>query len=116
MVGLGEDQILLRGSSLRNTGHIWGIAVYTGHDTKVMMNSSKGRVKFSKLELQLNRYIIMAITIQFLLCFVAAMINAWWTYVNFSDLSTGPFYLELHKTYDITIAGTVRDPNEQVQT
>lgn len=38
VIGLGEEQILLRGSSLRNTGYIWGIAVYTGHDSKVMMN------------------------------------------------------------------------------
>jgi magnesium-transporting ATPase (P-type) len=40
---LEEGQILLRGSSLRNTDWIYGVAVYTGHHTKVMMNSSKSR-------------------------------------------------------------------------
>lgn len=63
VVGLGEEQILLRGSSLRNTAHIWGIAVYTGHDSKVMMNSSKSVVKKSKLEIKLNRYLLMGMGI-----------------------------------------------------
>jgi magnesium-transporting ATPase (P-type) len=38
---LDADQILLRGSSLRNTEYVYGAAIYTGHDTKVMMNSTK---------------------------------------------------------------------------
>lgn len=63
VVGLGEEQILLRGSSLRNTAYIWGIAVYTGHDSKVMMNSSKSVVKKSKLEIKLNRYLLMGMGI-----------------------------------------------------
>lgn len=49
-IGLGEDQILLRGSSLRNTEWCYGISVYTGHDTKVMMNSSKSLVKQSHID------------------------------------------------------------------
>ena len=36
---LDEDMLLLRGSSLRNTDWVYGVAIYTGHDTKVMMNS-----------------------------------------------------------------------------
>lgn len=63
VVGLGEDQILLRGSSLRNTKFIYGIAVYTGHDTKVMMNSSKSVAKKSKLEISLNKYLLMGMAL-----------------------------------------------------
>lgn len=37
---LNIDQILLRGSSLKNTEYVYGVAIYTGHQTKVMMNSS----------------------------------------------------------------------------
>ena len=32
---IGKKQLLLRGSILRSTNHVWGIAVYTGHETKV---------------------------------------------------------------------------------
>ena len=41
IVQLEIDNILLRGSSLRNTDWVFGIAIYTGHQTKVMMKSAK---------------------------------------------------------------------------
>ena len=49
-IPLEVDNLCLRGSSLRNTEWAIGIAVFTGHDTKVMMNSAKSLPKFSKIE------------------------------------------------------------------
>ncbi|KAJ8382526.1 hypothetical protein SKAU_G00033040 [Synaphobranchus kaupii] len=46
-VPLGPDQILLRGAQLRNTQWIHGIVVYTGHDTKLMQNSTRPPLKLS---------------------------------------------------------------------
>ncbi len=39
---LDPDQILLKGSTLRNTEWLIGVCVFTGHDTKIMKNSSRG--------------------------------------------------------------------------
>jgi magnesium-transporting ATPase (P-type) len=58
-IPLSVDQILLRGSSLRNTTYIYGIVVFTGHETKIMKNSVKSKMKFSKLERSTNTYIII---------------------------------------------------------
>ena len=60
-IGLDVDQMCLRGSSLRNTEWIIGIVVYTGSDTKIMMNSAKSKPKFSKIETASNRYIFISI-------------------------------------------------------
>lgn len=36
---LDPSQMLLRGAQLRNTLWIYGIVVFTGHETKLMLNS-----------------------------------------------------------------------------
>jgi len=77
-IPLDIDQILLRGSSLRNTEYIYGIALYTGHDTKIMQNSSKSRSKHSKIELAMNRYIVLSILIQVSVCLFAATYTVIW--------------------------------------
>jgi len=35
-LSLGPENMLLRGSMLRNTEAAFGIAIFTGHETKVM--------------------------------------------------------------------------------
>ena len=35
-VPLNADNLILRGSSLKNTEYVWGVCVFSGHDTKVM--------------------------------------------------------------------------------
>lgn len=39
-VPLGPDQMLLRGAQIRNTPWVYGIAVFTGHETKLMRNAT----------------------------------------------------------------------------
>ena len=55
---LDHNNLLLRGTSLRNTDWVYGLVIYSGHDTRIMMNSSKARTKFSNLETQTNRQIV----------------------------------------------------------
>lgn len=44
---LNSNNLLLRGMSLKNTDHIYGIVVFTGHETKVMQNNMTPIYKFS---------------------------------------------------------------------
>lgn len=39
-VPLGPDQMLLRGAQIRNTPWLYGLVVFTGHDTKLMRNAT----------------------------------------------------------------------------
>uniref|UniRef100_A0A8D2L041 Phospholipid-transporting ATPase n=1 Tax=Varanus komodoensis TaxID=61221 RepID=A0A8D2L041_VARKO len=66
-VPLGPDQILLRGAQLRNTQWVHGIIVYTGHDTKLMQNSTSPPLKLSNVERITN------IQILFLFCILIAI-------------------------------------------
>jgi len=58
MIPLSVENLLLRGSSLKNTEHVYGICVFAGHDTKVMMNSTKPKYKFSGLEVLMNKAMV----------------------------------------------------------
>lgn len=59
-ISLNSDYVLLRGMSVRNTEYVIGVVIFTGHETKVMMNSASAKYKFSRLEL-LSNYSIFII-------------------------------------------------------
>jgi len=81
LVPLSNECLLLKGCQLRNNGHCYGIAVYTGHQTKIMKNALKGRPKKSKIELQTNYYIILTVLIQLCVCIISATYNCLWVEV-----------------------------------
>jgi phospholipid-transporting ATPase len=55
---LDPKQLLLRGAQLRNTSWVYGIVVFTGHETKLMLNSSKKPTKISNVTRITNRNIM----------------------------------------------------------
>ncbi|KAF7321513.1 P-type phospholipid transporter [Mycena kentingensis (nom. inval.)] len=57
-VPLGPDQVLLRGAQLRNTSWAYGLAVYTGHETKLMRNATAAPIKRTAVERQVNLQIV----------------------------------------------------------
>ena len=69
---LDEKQLLLKGARLANTEWIVGICIYSGDETKIMMNSQKGRVKMSHLEGFMNKLVIYIIMFQISLCAIIA--------------------------------------------
>lgn len=77
-ISLDVNQILLRGSSLRNTGYAYGVVIYTGHESKIMKNSSASRVKKSSIEIKTNYLIIFTFALQICSWVFAAIYSALW--------------------------------------
>ncbi|CAG8531096.1 15145_t:CDS:10 [Funneliformis caledonium] len=57
-VPLDPTQLLLRGAQLRNTQWIYGIVIFTGHETKLMRNASATPIKRTSVEKMVNIQII----------------------------------------------------------
>uniref|UniRef100_A0A8C9AID3 Phospholipid-transporting ATPase n=1 Tax=Prolemur simus TaxID=1328070 RepID=A0A8C9AID3_PROSS len=77
-VPLGADQILLRGAQLRNTQWVHGIVVYTGHDTKLMQNSTSPPLKLSNVERITNVQILILFCILIAMSLVCSVGAAIW--------------------------------------
>ena len=73
------SSILLRGASLRNTDYIIGVAIFTGHQTKIMMNASRSPSKRSTVEKKLDKVILFMFFLLFTLCTVGAVFTSQWT-------------------------------------
>ncbi|XP_040867598.1 phospholipid-transporting ATPase 3 isoform X2 [Glycine max] len=73
---LSPNQILLRGCSLRNTEYIVGVVIFTGHETKVMMNTMNVPSKRSTLERKLDKLILTLFATLFVMCFIGAVGSA----------------------------------------
>lgn len=54
---LSPQQLLLRDSKLRNTQFVYGVVVFTGHETKVMQNAMNPPSKRSKVERKMDKII-----------------------------------------------------------
>jgi phospholipid-transporting ATPase len=70
---LSPNQILLRGAQLKNTEWVYGLAVFTGRDTKLMMNSRAAPTKRSRVERKTNIFIAWIFALQLLLCLGCAV-------------------------------------------
>ncbi|XP_072942053.1 probable phospholipid-transporting ATPase IA isoform X3 [Epargyreus clarus] len=77
-IPLSLDQMLLRGAMLRNTAWVHGIVVYTGHETKLMKNSTKAPLKRSSIDRQTNTHILMLFFILLALSLLSAIFNELW--------------------------------------
>ncbi|KRH45810.1 hypothetical protein GLYMA_08G293900v4 [Glycine max] len=73
---LSPNQILLRGCSLRNTEYIVGVVIFTGQETKVMMNTMNVPSKRSTLERKLDKLILTLFATLFVMCFIGAVGSA----------------------------------------
>lgn len=81
-IPLDANQILLRGSSLRNTEYAYGIVIYTGHESKIMKNSPKSRNKISKIESKTNKLMISLFVVEVLILLFASIYSSIWNNAN----------------------------------
>nr|XP_022321907.1 probable phospholipid-transporting ATPase IA isoform X3 [Crassostrea virginica] len=78
-IPLGPDQLLLRGAMLRNTKWIFGIVIYTGHDSKLMLNSTSAPLKRSHVEKVTNIQILFLFGVLIVLALASTIANKVWT-------------------------------------
>jgi phospholipid-translocating P-type ATPase (flippase) len=98
MISLDPENILLRGSSLKNTDWIIGIVVYAGHDSKLMMNMNKTPHKTTYVETLTNRLILIVLAFLIFLCLFCSIGLMIWTrrhaesmwYLKFFDTKLSP--------------------------
>uniref|UniRef100_A0A672N666 Phospholipid-transporting ATPase n=1 Tax=Sinocyclocheilus grahami TaxID=75366 RepID=A0A672N666_SINGR len=91
-VPLGPDQILLRGAQLRNTQWVHGIVVYTGHDTKLMQNSTSPPLKLSNVERITNFQILALFGCLLAISLVCSIGQTIWKYQYGNDA----WYMDLN--------------------
>ncbi|XP_058506468.1 phospholipid-transporting ATPase IA isoform X2 [Solea solea] len=91
-VPLGPDQILLRGAQLRNTQWIHGVVVYTGHDTKLMQNSTRPPLKLSNVERITNFQILVLFGCLLAISLVCSIGQTIWKYQYGNDA----WYMDLN--------------------
>uniref|UniRef100_A0A8C2ZZ28 Phospholipid-transporting ATPase n=1 Tax=Cyclopterus lumpus TaxID=8103 RepID=A0A8C2ZZ28_CYCLU len=89
---LGPDQILLRGAQLRNTQWIHGVVVYTGHDTKLMQNSTRPPLKLSNVERITNFQILVLFGCLLAISLVCSIGQTIWKYQYGNDA----WYMDLN--------------------
>ena len=69
------QNLLLRGCSLRNTEWVLGVVVFTGKETKIMINSGITPSKRSRIARELNWNVIYNFIILFLMCLVSGIVQ-----------------------------------------
>lgn len=90
---LSPQQLLLRDSKLRNTDYIYGAVIFTGHDTKVIQNSTDPPSKRSKIEKKMDRIIYFLFSVLFLMAFVGSILFGISTGDDFENGRTKRWYL-----------------------
>ncbi|KAF8176378.1 hypothetical protein K438DRAFT_1770578 [Mycena galopus ATCC 62051] len=69
------NEMLLRGCALRNTAWVVGLVVFTGADTKIMLNGGATPSKRSKIERETNFNVAVNFVVLLLMCIVPAVLS-----------------------------------------
>ncbi|KAM0944271.1 putative P-type phospholipid transporter [Dioscorea sansibarensis] len=90
---LSPQQLLLRDSKLRNTEYIYGVIIFTGHDTKVMQNATEPPSKRSKIERKMDKIIYLLLSALVLISLIGSIFFAITTSNDIKDGTIKRWYL-----------------------
>lgn len=74
-IPLSPEQMILRGATLRNTGWIFGLVIFTGHETKLMRNATATPIKRTAVERIINKQIIALFGVLIVLILISSIGN-----------------------------------------
>ncbi|XP_013396894.1 phospholipid-transporting ATPase ID isoform X2 [Lingula anatina] len=94
-----NDKILLRGCVLRNTMWCYGLVVFAGQDTKLMMNCGESMFKRTNIDRLMNVLIIRIVIALCCLCLICTVAFGIWE-------STTGFDFQLYLPWEDYIPGT----------
>ncbi|XP_074818779.1 phospholipid-transporting ATPase IG isoform X4 [Natator depressus] len=82
---LGPESLLLKGSTLKNTKKIYGVAVYTGMETKMALNYQGKSQKRSAVEKSINAFLMVYLCILVSKATVCTTLKYVWQSNPFND-------------------------------
>ena len=90
---LTTAQLLLQATHLVNTAHVYGLVVYTGNETKVGQNKNAPRMKYTRLDHEIDRTIVVLFAFQVTLIVLWGVVGS---ILLYQDEVARVFYLHLH--------------------
>ncbi|PNI38204.1 ATP11A isoform 4 [Pan troglodytes] len=82
---LGSENLLLRGATLKNTEKIFGVAIYTGMETKMALNYQSKSQKRSAVEKSMNAFLIVYLCILISKALINTVLKYVWQSEPFRD-------------------------------
>ncbi|KAM3163291.1 Phospholipid-transporting ATPase [Lachancea thermotolerans] len=74
-IALTPEQMVLRGATLRNTAWVYGLVVFTGHETKLMRNATATPIKRTAVERVINMQIVALFGVLIVLALISSIGN-----------------------------------------
>ncbi|KAL4513065.1 hypothetical protein ABPG72_017750 [Tetrahymena utriculariae] len=108
---LNNNNVMLRGTTLKNTEWVIGVVIYSGQDTKIMRNQGQVKHKSTHIEKKINPIIFITLLVQLGLCLIMAILlsnfqkstnpleNSKWNYAYlYGNSSDGVYSYEVQGT------------------
>jgi magnesium-transporting ATPase (P-type) len=110
-----DHQFLYKGSKLKNTEWVWGLVIYTGVNTKIMLNSQTYSSKISTVEIKLNYFLIILMLVEIAISLILAglSVNSYnhmhslHSYINWQHHSRFRYFIISFFNYIINFSGFI---------